>query len=185
MLHICSLSNWRLTQCCRILLADDETVLCVEELNLEISEVTGQRKSLIAVGTSVIRGEDLQNIGNIHIFEIIEVVPEIQRPETNRKLRLIAKEEVKGPVTAISEISNQGYLVMSQGQKCIVRGLKEDNTLLPIAFLDIQTYVSSLKTLKGTGMTLIADAIKGVWFTGFSVSFPASCSDPTVVDAPI
>jgi len=143
--------------------------LCVECIELEVSEFTGERKTLIAVGTSVIRGEDLQNLGNIYILDIVPVVPELDRPETNRKLKLLAQEEVKGPVTAISEIADQGYLIMSQGQKCMVRGLKEDNTLLPVAFLDVQTYVSSLKTLKGTGMVLVADAIKGLWFTGFSV----------------
>lgn len=151
-------------------LGEDETILCVETVDLEVSEITGERKRLITVGTSVIRGEDLQNVGNIYIFEIITVVPEPDRPETNRKLKLIVKEEVKGPVTAISEIASQGLLLMSQGQKCMVRGLKEDNTLLPVAFLDVNTYVTSLRTLKGTGMALIADAIKGVWFTGFSVS---------------
>ena len=144
-------------------------------LDLEVSEITGERKRLIAVGTSVIRGEDLQNHGNIHIYEIITVVSEVGRPETNRKLKLIVKEDVKGPVTAISEIATQGYLIISQGQKCMVRGLKEDNTLLPVAFLDVQTYVSSMKTLKGTGMALVADAVKGVWFAGFSASTSARC----------
>lgn len=155
----------------RVPLAEDEIVLCVEALSLEASEITGERRLLVAVGTSVIRGEDLQNAGNIYIFDVIPVVPEADRPETNRKLKLIVKEEVKGPVTAIAEISSQGYLIMAQGQKCMIRGLKEDNTLLPVAFLDVQTYVSSLKTLKGTGMTLVADGVKGVWFAGFSVSF--------------
>lgn len=52
----------------------------------------------------------------------------------------------------------------------MVRGLKEDGTLLPVAFMDMQCYVSVAKELPGTGMCLMADAVKGVWFTGYMVS---------------
>lgn len=59
--------------------------------------------------------------------------------------------------------------MVAQGQKCLVRGLKEDGTLLPVAFIDMQCYVTVVKELKGTGMCLMADAIKGVWLTGYYV----------------
>ena len=53
----------------------------------------------------------------------------------------------------------------------MVRGLKEDGTLLPVAFMDMQCYVTDLKNLPGTGMLAMADAWRGVWFTGYTVSF--------------
>jgi cleavage and polyadenylation specificity factor subunit 1 len=146
-----------------------EVVLCTKTLSLEVSEVTHERKQVIAVGTSVVRGEDLATKGCIRIFEVITVVPEPNRPETNRKLRLIVKEEVKGAVSAISELGTQGFMIMAQGQKCMVRGLKEDGTLLPVAFMDMQCYVTFLKTLPNTGMLLMGDAFKGLWFTGYTV----------------
>ena len=146
-----------------------EVVLCIKTLNLEVSETTHERKPLVAVGTAIVRGEDLATKGCIYIFEVITVVPEPGRPETNRKLRLIVKEEVKGAVTTVSEIGSQGFMIMAQGQKCMVRGLKEDGTLLPVAFMDMQCYVTVLKELKGTGMVLMGDAFKGVWFTGYTV----------------
>ncbi|KAJ4372482.1 mRNA cleavage and polyadenylation factor subunit [Neocucurbitaria cava] len=145
-----------------------EVVLCIKTLNLEVSETTHQRKDLIAVGTSIVHGEDLATKGRIRIFEIITVVPEIDRPETNKRLKLILKDEVKGAVSAISELGTQGFLIMAQGQKCMVRGLKEDGTLLPVAFMDMQCYVTTLKSLPGTGMLLMGDAFKGVWFTGYT-----------------
>src|SRR3954471_11358655 len=98
----------------------------MKTLELEASESTHQRKPVIAVGTSIVRGEDAATKGNIRIFEVITVVPEPGRPETNRRLRLIVKDEVKGAVSAISELGTQGFLLMAQGQKCMVRGLKED-----------------------------------------------------------
>lgn len=146
-----------------------EVVLCIKTLNLEVSETTHQRKDLIAVGTSIVHGEDLATKGRIRIFEIITVVPQLDRPETNKRLKLIVKDEVKGAVSAISELGTQGFLIMAQGQKCMVRGLKEDGTLLPVAFMDMQCYVTTLKSLPGTGMLLMGDAFKGVWFTGYTV----------------
>ncbi|KAF3001310.1 mRNA cleavage and polyadenylation factor subunit [Curvularia kusanoi] len=145
-----------------------EVVLCVKTLNLEVSETTHQRKDLIAVGTSIVHGEDLATKGNIRIFEVINVVPDPERPETNKRLKLIIKDEVKGAVSAVSELGTQGFLIMAQGQKCMVRGLKEDGTLLPVAFMDMQCYVTGIKNLPKTGMLLMSDAFKGVWFTGYT-----------------
>lgn len=144
-------------------------ILCIKTLNLEVSETTHERRPLIAVGTSIVRGEDLVTKGNIRIFEVVTVVPEPDRPETNRRLRLVVKDEVKGAVSAVSELGTQGFLIMAQGQKCMVRGLKEDGTLLPVAFMDMQCYVTVLKSLPNTGMLLMGDAFKGVWFTGYTV----------------
>lgn len=138
-------------------------------MSLEVSEQTHERQDLVVVGTTVIRGEDLPQIGRVYIFAIIDVVPEPGIPQTGRKFKLIIKEELKGAVTAVSPIGSQGFLMVAQGQKCLVRGLKEDGTLLPVAFIDMQCYVTVVKELKGTGMCLMADAIKGVWLTGYYV----------------
>ncbi|KAJ5026847.1 CPSF A subunit region-domain-containing protein [Bipolaris maydis] len=145
-----------------------EVVLSIKTLNLEVSENTHQRKDLVAVGTAILHGEDLATKGCIRIFEVITVVPEPDRPETNKRLKLIVKDEVKGAVSAISELGTQGFMIMAQGQKCMVRGLKEDGTLLPVAFMDMQCYVSDLKNLPGTGMLAMSDAYRGVWFTGYT-----------------
>lgn len=149
----------------------EETVLCMKIINLEISEHSHKRKPMIVVGTAKVQGEDYGCGGSIYVFDIIQVVPDPDKPETHKALKLIAREELRGPVTALSEIGDQGFLVHAQGQKCLVRGLKEDNTLLPVAFIDVQTVVTSLKNVKGTGLVLIADALKGVWLAGFAVSF--------------
>ncbi|KAL8857985.1 MAG: hypothetical protein Q9178_005445 [Gyalolechia marmorata] len=144
-----------------------EVVMCIKTLSLEISEHTHERQTLVTVGTAILRGEDLPAQGRILVFNVIDVVPEPDRPETGHKLKLIAQTEVKGAVTALSEIGTQGFLLAAQGQKCMVRGLKEDGTLLPVAFMDMQCYTTVAKGLKGTGMCLMGDAVKGVWFAGY------------------
>lgn len=143
--------------------------MCIKTMSLEISEASSLRKELIVVGTTLLRGEDLSCQGRIYVFDVIDVVPEPDHPETGLKLKLIAKEEVKGAVTAISEIGSQGFLLAAQGQKCMVRGLKDDGTLMPVAFMDMQCYVTVAKELKGTSFCIMADAVKGIWFTGYYV----------------
>ncbi|KAJ9305483.1 hypothetical protein DTO217A2_5012 [Paecilomyces variotii] len=148
--------------------APAERVMAVKNINLEVSEHTHERKDLIVVGTAFARGEDIASRGCIYVFDVIEVVPDPERPEANRKLKLVGKEPVKGAVTGLSGIGGQGFLIVAQGQKCMVRGLKEDGSLLPVAFMDMQCYVNVVKELKGTGLCILGDALKGLWFTGYS-----------------
>ncbi|KAL4888118.1 CPSF A subunit region-domain-containing protein [Aspergillus ambiguus] len=145
-----------------------EHVMAMKNISLEVSENTHERKEMVVVGTAFSRGEDIASRGCVYVFEVIKVVADPEKPETDRKLKLIGMEPVKGAVTALSGIGGQGFLIVAQGQKCIVRGLKEDGSLLPVAFMDVQCYVSVVKELKGTGMCLLGDAMKGLWFAGYS-----------------
>ncbi|OXV09323.1 hypothetical protein Egran_02911 [Elaphomyces granulatus] len=145
-----------------------ERIMAVENINLEISEQTHERKDMLVVGTAFARGEDIAARGCIYVFDVIKVVPDPDRPETNLKLKLVGRETVKGAVTALSGVGGQGFLMIAQGQKCMVRGLKDDGSLLPVAFMDMQCHISVVKELKGTGMCIFGDALKGLWFTGYS-----------------
>ncbi len=159
--------NWTVIQ--TIELDPFELIMCVKTLNLEVSETTNERRQLITVGTAITKGEDLATKGRLYVFDIVNVVPEPDRPETNKKLKEIAREDIpRGAVTAVSEIGTQGFMLVAQGQKCMVRGLKEDNSLLPVAFMDMNCYVTSMKELPGTGLCVFADIIKGIWFAGYT-----------------
>ncbi|KAI9742867.1 MAG: mRNA cleavage and polyadenylation factor subunit [Claussenomyces sp. TS43310] len=158
--------NWSIID--TIELEPCEVALCTKTLLLEVSEETHERKPLITIGTAITRGEDLAVRGCVRVYDIVTVVPEPGRPETSKKLKLIAKEEIpRGAITAISEIGTQGFMLVAQGQKCMVRGLKEDGSLLPVAFMDMNTYVTSVKELPGTGLCILADALKGIWLAGY------------------
>ena len=155
-----------------------ETVLCIATVSLETSEITHERGEMVCVGTTLLRGEDLPSMGRIYVFAVIDVVPEPDHPETGKALKLIAKEEVRGAVTSLSGVGTEGFLMVAMGQKVMVRGLKEDGTLLPVAFMDVQCYVSVVRELgpvtpqssEGSGLCLIGDAVKGVWLAGYMVS---------------
>lgn len=155
-----------------------EVVLTIKVLNLAVTQDSSKRRPLIVVGTGIMRGEDLPTKGCIYVFDVINVVPEPGRPETGFKLKMLVRDEVRGAVTAVTELGTQGFLFAAQGQKGMVRGLKEDNTLLPTAFMDLNNYVVVAKSLKNTGMALLGDLVKGLWFAGYTVSIlPAPCAD--------
>ena len=154
---------------------DCEHITTLRSMTLEISAATKARHTYIAVGTSIDRGEDLPCLGGLYLFDIVQVALDSSQPRphtTSRKLKLIAHEEFRGAVTAITEAGSQGLLMAAQGQKILVRGLRDDlpGQLLPVAFLDVACYVSSLKNLKGTGLSVIADALKGVQLAGFEAT---------------
>lgn len=144
-----------------------DTVTCLDIMPLEISEHSHEQKAMIVVGTGAQRGEDMPGKGAVTVFDILDVVPEPDRPETACKLHVTAREETKGAVTAVAAF-NGGFIGTAQGQKIMVRGLKEDGSCLPVAFLDAQCHTTQLKSLSRTGMWLAGDAWKGVWFGGFT-----------------
>lgn len=136
---------------------------------LEVSEKTHEQKLFVAMGTLIVTGEEQATRGKAYIFDVIDVVPEPNHPETGLRLKTWAKEDLRGAVTAINAIGPQGFLLVAQGQKCLVRGLIEEKKLLPVAFMDIQCYVTSARILKGTGLFILGDIAKGLWFAGYTV----------------
>lgn len=144
-----------------------ETVTSLKVMPLEVSEHTHEQKTMVVVGTAVQRGEDMPAKGTVNVFEILEVVPEPDRSETGYKLHIISREETRGAITAVESFSG-GLIGTAQGQKIMIRGLKEDGSCLPVAFLDAQCYTTQLKTFARSGIFLAADAWKGLWFGGFT-----------------
>ena len=145
-----------------------EVIMCMKKMSLETSENTHSRSNVIAVGTGIIRGEDINTQGGIYVLDVIDVVPEPGQPETGRKFKKLAGHSDKGAVTAVSQVGTEGFLLAAHGQKCMVRGLKEDSTLLPVAFMDTQCYISVAKELQGTGLCMLGDAVKGLWLAGYT-----------------
>ena len=153
----------------RYALEPDEVVMCIKVMSLEVSELTHKRREMVVIGTAMLKGEDTGTQGTIYVFDILDVVPEPDHPETGRKLSLFAKISEKGAVTALAQIGSEGFILAAQGQKCLVRGLKEDHSLQPVAFIDVQCYTSVVKELRGTSLCMIGDAAKGLWLVGYTV----------------
>lgn len=146
-----------------------ESIECMRALHLEVSVETRERRMLLAVGTALSKGEDLPVRGRVRVLDVATVIPEPGKPETNKRLKPVAHEDIpRGSVSALSEIGSQGLMLVAQGQKTMVRGLKEDGSLPPVAFLDMSCHVASARSLPRTGLCLLTDAFKGVWFAGYT-----------------
>lgn len=120
------------------------------------------KKEYIVVGTGKYRIEDLGANGSFKVFEIIDIIPEPGKPETNHKFKEFYKEDTKGAVTSVCELS--GRFLVAQGQKIIVRDI-QDNGVTPVAFLDTAVYVSEAKSFGN--MLILGDSLKSLWLVGF------------------
>lgn len=105
--------------------------------------------------------------GTVTVLDIIDVVPDPDRDESGVKFHVFSAEDTKGAITALESFPG-GLVGTAQGQKLMVRGLKEDGSCLSVAFLDAQCHATVLKTLQGRGLWLLGDAWKGLWFGGFT-----------------
>ncbi|KAJ9115995.1 hypothetical protein QFC24_006836 [Naganishia onofrii] len=140
---------------------ENEVVLCVENMVLEATSTEAGVKRYLVVGTSVNRGEDMSSKGNTYVFEIIEVIGGVD--QNGWSLRLICTEEARGPVSALANVGQ--YMVQAMGQKVYVKALDKEDHLVPVAFLDVPPYITSIKVFKN--LILLGDIVKGVWLAVF------------------
>ncbi|KAL7750781.1 mRNA cleavage and polyadenylation factor subunit [Sorochytrium milnesiophthora] len=139
---------------------EHEQAIALCTVMLECKQVASGRKHFLAVGTSLVKGEDVAVQGKIYIFDVIEVVPEPGKPHTNHKYKMLTSSEVKGPVSAFTGVN--GHLVAATGQKIIVYDFEDMDTLVGIAFLDVNIYATTLAAVKN--FIILGDAYKSVWF---------------------
>jgi cleavage and polyadenylation specificity factor subunit 1 len=110
-------------------LQQNEVVCALELVSLDSVSNSSGRKDYIAVGTMISHGEDRPTKGTIYLLDIVETVPSPAHPGTlKHKLKLVDREDLKGPVTALTDLN--GYLVHSIGQKVST----EFTSLRPIHF---------------------------------------------------
>lgn len=146
-------------------LLDNEVGLLIKSVILDVGSETKRfktKKEFLLIGTGRLRMEDLACNGSYQIFEIIDIIPEPDKPETNHKFKEFTQESSKGAVTAICDVS--GRFLVAQGQKMIVRDIK-DNTAVSVAFMDASVYVSEAKSFGN--LVLFGDTLKSVSLAGF------------------
>ena len=72
-------------------------------------------RSYLAAATVNCYNEDVNSRGKVIVFDVIETVPEPDKPLTNTKMKVILEKEQKGPVTCLESVN--GYLLGGVGQK--------------------------------------------------------------------
>ncbi|RKP26676.1 CPSF A subunit region-domain-containing protein [Syncephalis pseudoplumigaleata] len=147
---------------------ENERVLCMKCTTLATNQTVSGQGEFVVVGTGYIWGEDISTKGRVYIFDVMEVVPEPDRPQKNHKLKLRCKEEVNGAVTVVDGI--RGFLLTSVGRQMVLQDFEETERLNGIGFLDTQIYLRSIACMKH--LMLLGDLCKGVWFVGFQEEPP-------------
>lgn len=146
-------------------LGENEVGLQIKSMPLDVGSETKRfksKKEFVLVGTGKYRLEDLACNGSYKLLEIIDIIPEPGRPETNHKFKEFTQEDTRGAVTSICDVS--GRFLVAQGQKIIVRDIK-DNTAVSVAFLDTSVFVSESKSFGN--LVILGDSLKSVWLAGF------------------
>ncbi|KAJ3215584.1 Cleavage and polyadenylation specificity factor subunit 1 [Dinochytrium kinnereticum] len=145
-----------------------EQVLTCQAVSLHSKQTTSGQKLFLAVGTGWFRGEDLSVRGRFLLFDIIDVVPEIDNPQTNHKLKVLYTNEEKSPITAICAVN--GYLLAAIGSRIIMHSFEDNESLSGVAFFDVNVYVNTLTSVKN--MILVGDVMKSMLFLGFQEEPP-------------
>ncbi|KAJ3323017.1 Cleavage and polyadenylation specificity factor subunit 1 [Boothiomyces sp. JEL0866] len=143
-------------------LRETEQILSMATVELASTENTSGRKTFIAVGTGYMRSEDLVNRGRLLVYEVIDVVPDPNNPQTNHKLKLFYSSDEKNTVAAVCAVN--GYLLAAIGTKVIMYAM-ESGSLNGVAFLDVCIFVVSMSAVKN--FIQISDVYKSVWFVVF------------------
>lgn len=138
-------------------LADWEHVSSFKLVKLPYEGHSSGFKSYLAASTVYCYNEDVNSRGRIIILDVVETVPEPDKPLTNIKIKIILEKEQKGPVTCLESVN--GYLIGCVGQKVFIWEYKNDE-LLGKAFIDTHFYIHKMITLKE--FVLIADIHRSI-----------------------
>ena len=136
--------------------------------SLTTKSVKEGRKPYIVVGVVGQKGEDRPVRGRCLVFDVNEVVPQVNRPETNRKLRLMTSADVKTTIACIQEL--RGAVLVSQGTRIILHAFENDDSLQGCAFVDSLLYSSQASSLGG--LFALGDAQRGVSLYGYQEEPP-------------
>ncbi|TPX33999.1 2-dehydropantoate 2-reductase [Synchytrium microbalum] len=145
-----------------------EQVMCLDAVNIDSKQTASGKKQYLCCGTGFVRGEDNAGRGRLFVFDVIEVVPEFDNPQSNHKFKRAYVNEEKQPITAVRGVN--GYLVAAVGTKIIIHTFEDGEELEGVAFIDTNIFVTSIATVKS--LILVGDAYKSVWFLGFQEEPP-------------
>ncbi|WFD31985.1 mRNA cleavage and polyadenylation factor subunit [Malassezia sp. CBS 17886] len=144
--------------------AAHERVTALRVAPLDCQDRASGRRAFVVVGTTTAGGEDRTARGHLYVFDVVETVPRAgDAPGDAMQLKCLCREEMRAPVTALSDVS--GYLVAAAGQKLFVRSFEYMAWLVTIAFLDTAFYTTDIQRVKN--MLLLTDVHRSASFVVF------------------
>jgi cleavage and polyadenylation specificity factor subunit 1 len=113
---------------------------------LRSQETMSGRKEYIVMGSTFVSSEDSASIGKIHVFDVLDVIPEPGKPLTKNKLKCLYSQEQKGIVSSLEAVD--GLILSCMGQKIFMWNFKDNKDLVGVAFIDTDIYTHRAVALK-------------------------------------
>jgi cleavage and polyadenylation specificity factor subunit 1 len=108
-------NTWEQLPLGKYTLAEWEHVSSLKLVNLPYEGHSSGFRTYLAASTVNCYNEDVNSRGRIILFDIIEAVPEPDKPLTSIKMKVVFEKEQKGPVSCLESVN--GYLIGGVGQK--------------------------------------------------------------------
>ncbi|CDO93181.1 unnamed protein product [Kluyveromyces dobzhanskii CBS 2104] len=147
----------------RVDLPDNSMINDIKTMLVQLSSKTRRKREFVIVGSSFVKEEDQPSTGSLVVLDITEVVAEPGKPGSNYKFKEIFEEEIRGSVNTVCEIS--GRFMIGQSSKALIRDMQEDNSAVPVAFLDMPVFITDAKSF--SNLMIIGDSMQGFTFVGF------------------
>lgn len=147
----------------RLDLSENSMVNDIKTMLIQLNSKTRRKRELVIIGSSFVKEEDQPSTGCLLVLDITEVVAEPGKPDSNFKFKQLFEEEIRGSVNAVCEIS--GRFMIGQSSKALVRDMQEDNSAVPVAFLDMPVFITDAKSF--SNLMIIGDSMQGFTFVGF------------------
>ncbi|CAD7702900.1 unnamed protein product [Ostreobium quekettii] len=147
-------------------LEPDEAGLAVRAVHLRDQD-DGSLHPLIAVGTSIMLGEDYPNSGRCILLQVQkhkEISSSQDVSEEKWEGKVVGSQEVRGSVNALACLD--GCLLVGVGGRLELCGWRKGGSLTRMAFFDGPLYITSLNVLKS--FVLFGDVHKGIHFVWYT-----------------
>lgn len=145
---------------CSYALDENEYVFYVRHLVLDDKQGNNGKSPFLVLCTTFVEGEDRPARGRLHVLEIISVVPDLENPFMDCKLKVLGVEKTKGSIMQCEEI--RGSIVLCLGTKIMVYRVDRSKGIVPVGFHDLHMFTSSISVAKN--YIAAADIHKGLSF---------------------
>ncbi|AFN84029.1 pre-mRNA cleavage and polyadenylation [Encephalitozoon romaleae SJ-2008] len=144
-------------------LDENEYIFDVKYLVLDDMQGNYGKSPFLLVCTTFIEGEDRPARGRLHVLEIISVVPSLESPFRDCKLKVLGIEKTKGSIVQCSEV--RGKIALCLGTKIMIYKIDRSTGIIPIGFYDLHIFTSSISVMKN--YILASDIYRGLSFFFF------------------
>ncbi|KAM0680864.1 mRNA cleavage and polyadenylation factor subunit [Glugoides intestinalis] len=130
------------------------------EENEFISDMKIMFNSFLVICTSFPEGEDKMTSGKLHVFSLVNIVPDPKNPHITKKLKPICTESFKNPCICCAEV--RSHIAVCIGTRLMIYEFNENTGLAAIGRNEISLLCTSLFVTKN--LIAVSDIYNGIYF---------------------